>query len=340
MPIEEVAREYGLDEIVKLASNECPEPPFPEVQAAVAAAAAGLHRYPDNEKYLLKVALGAHLGIDPAHLWVGGGSNELVLTTGIAVGGPGTSAVYAWPSFGLYRIATRVAMAEGIEVPLDSHHRHDLAAMAAAVRDDTTVVYVCNPNNPTGTWVADADLVAFIEAVPRDVMIVVDEAYIEYATAVDCSTVLPLALERGNVLVARTFSKIYGLAGARLGYMVGTPENFAELRRIQLPFSANSLAQAAAIEALRHQDRVAERARHNAAGLKVFADELGARDIPFAPSQTNFVYCRPGDDAEEFKEAMLRQGVIVRPQEDGWVRVTVGTEPENSRFFAALDAIR
>ncbi len=340
-PIEEVAREFGLDRIAKLASNESPIPPFPEVQEAIAAAIPRVHRYPDNNRYELREALAAHLGVPGDHLWFGGGSNELMLMAAIAVGGPGTSAVYAWPSFGLYRIGTQVAMAEGIEVPLDAAHRHDLDGMLAAIRPDTTVAYVCNPNNPTGTHVAAEAVWEFVAAVPERVLVVVDEAYSEYAQAADYGTALPLALQRPNVVVAHTFSKVYGLAGLRCGYMVGPPEVLSEFRRVQLPFTTNTLAQVAAVEALRHQDRVAERVQRNAEGLKLFADELVARTIPHADSQTNFVYLHPGgDDAQSFKRALLPHGVIVRPFEGGWVRVSVGTDEETRKFFAALDAVR
>ena len=340
-PIGEVMREYGIDEVVKLASNENPLPPFPEVQAAVAAAAAGLNRYPDNDTFELTAAIAGHLDVDPARVWTGGGTNTLMLATALAVGGPGTSAVYAWPSFGLYRSGSQIAHTEGIEGPLDAGHRHDLDRMRAAVRADTTIVYVCNPNNPTGTHVAAKSLFAFVDSIPDRVLVVVDEAYCEYAQAVDYHTALPLTRERENVLVARTFSKVYGLAGLRCGYMVGAPATLAELRRVQLPFTVGSLAQVAAVEALRHQDRVAERAERNAAGLKLFFEELAERGIPFADSQANFVYLRPGDDGEATAAALLPHGVIVRPMGDpGWIRVTVGTDAENRAFFRALDAVR
>ncbi len=337
-PIEEARREYGLDRIAKLASNESPAPPFPEVQKVIADAIGTLHRYPDNARYELRAAVAAHLEVEPENLWFGGGSNELMLLTALALGGPGTSAVYAWPSFGLYRIASQTAPTERIEVPLDATHRHDLDAMRGAVRDDTTVVYVCNPNNPTGTHVPGDALHDFIDGVPDDVLVVVDEAYAEFALAADFGSALPLAGTRPNVVVARTFSKVYGLAGLRCGYMVGPPEVLAEMRRIQLPFTVSTLAQVAAIEAIRHQDRVAERVSRNTEGLKFFSEELTARGVPHSESQTNFVYMRPSDDAESLQRSLLRLGVIVRPQRDGWVRVSVGSEDENRMFFEALDA--
>ncbi|MGH8874723.1 MAG: histidinol-phosphate transaminase [Acidimicrobiia bacterium] len=338
-PVEEVARELGLDQIVKLASNECPYPPFPEVLAAITDAAGGLNRYPDNERFYLRHAVADQLGVPESHLWFGGGTTELLVATAQAVGGPGTSAVYAWPSFVMYRIATRLAGARAVEVPLDARHRHDLEAMGAALRDDSTVVYLCNPNNPTGTYVASDALVAFVNSVPARTLVVVDEAYFEFATAADFGSALPLALERPNVMVTRTFSKVYGLAGLRVGYAVTAPEIITELRKAQPPFSVNSLAQVAAMEALRHQDRVAERTRLNTDALKLFAEELTQRGLEFADSQTNFVYLRVGDDAAAVGDALLGRGVVVRPMSDGWARVTVGTEHENRLFFQALDSV-
>jgi histidinol-phosphate aminotransferase len=335
---EEVRREYGLDSVIKLASNECPYEPFPPVIEAVARAAPQVNRYPDNGTHELREALGSFLGVAPQQVWAGGGSNELMYVTALAVGGPGTSAVYAAPSFGLYRIATRLAMADGIEVPLDGDDRHDLDAMLAAIRADTTVVYVCNPNNPTGTHVPAARVEAFVDAVPDHILVVVDEAYAEFATADDFATAVPLALARDNVVVAHTFSKAYGLAGLRAGYFVGSAATLDELRRTQLPFSVSTLAQVAAIEALQHQDLVAERMHANRIGLRMITDGLAKRVIGFADSQTNFVYVRPPMDPTECYEGLQARGVIVRDVGTA-IRISVGTELENRRVLEALDAV-
>ncbi len=335
---DEVRREYGLASIVKLASNECPYEPFPPVVEAIAREASTVNRYPDNGVHELRAALGGFLGVSPRQLWLGGGSNELMYVTALAVGGPGTSAVYATPSFGLYRIATRLAMSEGIEVPLDSEHRHDLEAMLAAIRSDTTVVYLCNPNNPTGTHVAAESVEAFIDAIPERVLIVVDEAYFEFAVAGDFASALPLVTDRQNVVVARTFSKVYGLAGLRAGYFVGSESTLGELRRIQLPFSVSTLAQVAAIEALKHQDLVRERMDANRVGLGTITDGLLARGIDYAESQTNFVYVRPPMAPTECFEALQARGVIVRDVGEA-IRISVGTEEENGRLLDALDEV-
>ena len=335
---EEVGREHGLDSIIKLASNESPYEPFAPVIDAIAREASGVNRYPDNGAHALRHVLGEFLDVDPRQVWIGGGSNELMYVTALAVGGPGTSAVYAAPSFGLYHIATQLAMAEGIEVPLDSDHRHDLDGMLGAIRPDTTAVYLCNPNNPTGTHVSAAGVEAFVDAIPDRILVIIDEAYFEFSTAADFASALPLALERDNVVVAHTFSKAYGLAGLRAGYFVGSVATLDELRRIQLPFSVSTLAQVAAIEALKHQDLVAARVAANRSGLEAITAGLRRRGLEFAESQANFVYVRPPIPATECLEAMAALGVIVRDVGDA-VRISVGTDQENQRLFQALDAV-
>ncbi len=335
---DDVRRDYGLDSIVKLSSNECPYQPFAPVIEAVARAAGQVNRYPDNGTRDLRRALAAFLGLSADQLWLGGGSNELMYVTALAVGGPGTSAVFAAPSFGLYRIATQLAMAEGVAVPLDSEYRHDLDAMLAAIRPDTTVVYLCNPNNPTGTHVSADRVEAFVEAVPDHILIVIDEAYYEFPTAADYATARHLALERDNVVVAHTFSKAYGLAGLRAGYFIGNPATLDELRRIQLPFSVSTLAQVAVIEAIKHQDLVVERMEANHTGLEAITDGLAQRGLEFADSQANFVYLRPPIAPTDCFEALQQRGVIVRDVGEA-VRISVGTEAENQRLLTALDEV-
>lgn len=337
-PIEEVSRELGISEIVKLASNESPVPPFPPVIEAIAAAGAGANRYPENSGYYLVNALADRYGLSPDHFWLGMGSSQLINSTALAVGGPGTVAVFADPSFVMYPISTAIAGAAAIEVPLNQDMGHDLDAMAEAITDNTTIVYVCNPNNPTGTYVAGAAVRQFVESVSEDVMVVVDEAYHEYVTAPDHETMLPLVGSRPNVLVMRTFSKVYGLAGLRIGYAVGQAETLAALKRAQIPFSANVVAQAAALEALKHDDLVAERAKENAAGREQIEEGLAARGIERWPSQTNFVMLRPPLDSAAFADGLLRRGVIVRPM-GAFTRVSVGTDDENERFLAACDEV-
>jgi len=337
-PIDEVARELGIESVDKLASNECPEPPFPEVIPLIEGIATSLNRYPDSAGYELTEAIAAHLGVGRDCVWIGAGSSENLRCIALAVGGPGTSAVYASPSFVMYTISTRIAHSEPIAVPLTSSFSHDLDAMAAAIRPDTTVVYVCNPNNPTGGIRSGADVRAFLDAVPERVTVVIDEAYAEYVTDRSYISMIHDAVEASNVIVTRTFSKIYGLAGLRVGYAVGHSDLVAKLRTPQAPFSVNSVAQAAATEVLKHQDRVGLRRDRNAAGRGVLADGLRDRGVDVADSQANFVYFEPQAPPGEVSEQLMQRGVIVRPLGAG-LRVSVGTEDENERFLAAWDEL-
>ena len=337
-PIDEVARELGIPHIDKLASNEHPAPPFPAVLDAIAAATSGLNRYPDSGGYELTRAIASHHDVPPEAVWIGAGSSEVLRCIALSVGGPGTSAVYAAPSFVMYTISTLIAGSEPVTVPLDANLDHDLDAMAAAIRPDTTVVYVCNPNNPTGGFRSAADVAAFIEEVPDDVTVVVDEAYFEYVTDPSYGSMKDLAMESANVVVARTFAKVYGLAGLRVGYGIGNPDHVARLRTPQAPFSVNTLAQVAAIEALRHQDEVAERSASNAIGRERLARGLTDLGIAVAPSQTNFVYFEPDRDPSALSEELTRRGTIVRVLGPG-VRVTVGTPEENARFLDSMEEL-
>lgn len=339
LPIEEVAREYGITDIVKLASNENPLPPFPEVSAAMAEIVSGVNRYPDSGCFELTRALTASTGIAGESLWFGAGSSELLTAVSRAVGGPGTSVVFGWPSFAMYPINAALGGSEPIQVPLDSRHRYDLDRMAGAIRPDTTLVFLCNPNNPTGTYRAASDVRAFVEGISDDTLVVLDEAYAEYVVADDYQSGIRLALARSNVIVARTFSKMYGLAGLRVGYMIGHPDTIGSLRRAQIPFSVNSLAQIAAITSLGYPDRVVERVKVNRQGIAFLEQELDVRGIEWVPSQANFVWMRLGPDNAALCQALTERGVIVRPLSDEWTRVSVGTGDENRRFVTALDRV-
>jgi histidinol-phosphate aminotransferase len=311
-------------------------PPWPEVQEAIVDAIASTCRYPDMTAHVLTEAIAAYLEVDPAHVWVGAGSTQLLTLITLAAAEPGTTTVFADPSFVVYPIATLLAGAEAVKVPLDGDQRHDLRAMAAAVRDDTRVLYVCNPNNPTGTYVSAAAVTELVDSVPDDILVLVDEAYGEYVTAPDWATAIPLALERPNVVVTRTFSKVFGLAGLRVGYAIGAPPTLASFLATQPPFSVTTLGQAAATEALRHVDRLEQRVKENEIGREFLAAELAHRGVAVVPSQANFVWVVPEDDPAAIAERMLHQGVIVRAMGPG-IRISVGTEDENERVMAAWD---
>lgn len=340
-PIEDLAGEMGIaaDQIVKLASNESPDGPFPGVIEAASRELAGSHRYPDNDTPDLVMALSAWLGAPADHLWPGAGSVALLGHIALAVGGPGTSAVLAWPSFVMYRTVSRWAMTEALEVPLTSDFAHDLEGMANAIRDDTSVVYLCNPNNPTGTIFSGDALDWFVGAVPERVLVVVDEAYHDYVTAPAYRSALRLALERPNVIVLRTFSKIFGLAAHRIGYAIGQPATIAELRKTQIPFSVSQVAQTAATASLADIDEHRRRVEANAVGRHHLLGVLEERGLPHTESDANFVYLRIGEDSLSVTDQFMKRGIIIRPMSRGWVRVTVGSDTENKRFVAALDDV-
>ena len=338
-PIDEVAREIGMDpdDIVKLASNESPQGPFPGVAEAVGRVLAGSNRYPDSDVHDLTLAMADDLGVEPDQVWFGAGSTGLLGAMALSMGGPATSAVFAWPSFVMYRIISRWAGTEAVEVPVDSRHVHDLDAMRAAVRDDTTVIYVCNPNNPTGTIVTGDALIDFVRSVPESVLVVVDEAYHHFVSDPSYRSLVDLAPETPNVVVLRTFSKVYGLAAHRIGYAVGNAGVLQQLRRTQAPFTVSAAAQAAAIASLSDDAEMMRRVNANVAGRHHLAGVFSERGLEYGDSQTNFVYFRLGDDSEAVASSFLRQGVIVRPLSGGWIRVTIGTPTENERFVSALD---
>jgi histidinol-phosphate aminotransferase len=339
--LEEVSAEIGVpvDQIVKLASNETPFGPFPGVAEASAASLAESHRYPDNDFTALVARLSRHLGVARENLLFGNGSVALLSTITVACGGPGTSVVYAWPSFVMYRLAATWALMERIEVPLDAGHVHDLEAMASAIRHDTNLVFICNPNNPTGTIVDGRDLMDFIDAVPRSCLVVIDEAYHDFVTDHAYETALPLAVERDNVVVLRTFSKIYGLAGHRVGYAVGHPETLTALRKAQAPFTVSQVGQVAAAASLDDRAEWERRVEANAAARRDVESALSARGIRTSASQANFVYFPLDLPASEAARELMELGVIVRPMAGPWLRVTLGTDDENKTFLQALDRI-
>ena len=337
--IEEIARRYGVQDIVKLGSNENPLPPFPEVQEVIAAAAAGVNRYPDGGVVGLTEALSKATGVPGECIWFGAGSAELLTTTARALGGRGRSFVYPWPSFAMYQINTSLAYAESIAVPVDEAHAVDLDAIGEAIREDTTLVYLCNPNNPTGTYVPQSEIRKFVDRVPDDTLVVVDEAYGEYVAAEDYPSAIPMAVERPNVTVARTFSKMYGLAGLRVGYMIGRPDTLGSLRKAQIPFVVNSLAQTAAAAALGFPERVAERFEMNRRGVSYMEAAFEARGIEFVPTQANYIWTRLGTETRSIIQALLERGTIIRPMTDEWTRVSIGTPEENRKFIADLDRV-
>lgn len=340
-PIEDVVRQYGVDPatVVKLTANESPFGPFPGVAEAIAAEAS-LQRYPDNQVWNLGGRLAEELGVAPSNLLFANGSTAHIADFASAVGGPGTRIVYAWPSFIMYRYAAAWAGSEAVEVPLDPEFRVDLAAMADAIDDATRLVIICNPNNPTGTIRSGDEVEDFISSVPDHVLVLVDEAYAEFVQDPSYRSMSRIAVDQPNVVTLHTFSKIYSLAGLRIGYAIGHPDTLTGLRKAQQPLTVNRLAQAAALASLGQPDELARRVEANAAGRHYVAGAIEERGLAHVPSHTNFVFFKmPGGDSQASGEAMTRQGVLIRPMAGGWMRVTIGTDDENRRFVEALDAV-
>jgi histidinol-phosphate aminotransferase len=343
-PIEEVARELDLDPatIIKLASNENPRGPSPKALAAIASAASELTRYPDGNGFALKAALSSRLAVRPEQIVLGNGSNDVLELATQAFLRPGDYAVYAQYAFIVYPLATQARGALGIEVPARDYG-HDLDAMRAAITPKTRVVFVANPNNPTGTWVAGSAVEAFVASVPRDVIVVLDEAYNEFLEPSEQSDSAAWVARHPNLIVSHTFSKAHGLAALRVGYGVMDAAVADLLNRVRQPFNVNALAQAAALAALDDTAYVDESRRLNREGLRQLEAGLRTQSLRFLPSRGNFVLIEVGD-AQAMYRALLRQGVIVRPVANyelpTWLRVTVGTPAENERFLGALAQAR
>jgi histidinol-phosphate aminotransferase len=342
-PISEVARELGLDEsgIVKLASNENPRGTSPKALQAARAALGEVARYPDGNGFALKQALAQHHRIDPAMLVLGNGSNDVLELASIAFLGPGTSAVYSQHCFVVNRLATQARGAEGIEVAAKGFGHH-LDAMCAAVRDDTRMIFVSNPNNPTGTFVEPSTVRAFLREVPEQVLVVLDEAYYEYLDPGQQSASIDWITECPNLLVTRTFSKAHGLAGLRVGYGVARPEVADLMNRIRQPFNVSNVAQAAAIAALGDAVFVADSAELNRAGMKQLTTGFASLGLEWIPSSGNFVSVKVGDGGRVFRQ-LLERGVIVRPVAGygmpEYLRVSIGLETENQRLLETLAAV-
>jgi histidinol-phosphate aminotransferase len=342
-PVEELAREYGLAEkdIVKLASNENPRGPSLKVRQAIADAVAGITRYPDGNGFALKTALATRFGVEREQVVLGNGSNDILELATQAFLRPGDEAVYSQHAFAVYPLATQARGATGIVVPA-RELGHDLDAMCAAITPRTRIVFVANPNNPTGTWLAPSAVKAFVTSVAQDVLIVLDEAYNEYLRPTHQSDTASWIARHPNLVVSRTFSKAYGLAGLRVGYGLMNIAVADMLNRVRQPFNVNSVAQAAALAALADEAYVEESAHLNFAGLEQLMRGLDALGIGYVPSHGNFLLVHIGDAAKVY-EALLRKGVIVRPVANyglpEHLRVTVGLEDENRRFLSALQGI-
>jgi histidinol-phosphate aminotransferase len=334
-PIEELEREFGIKNSIKLASNENPIGPSP---AAVRAIAAGLkktlNRYPDGNGYYLKNALAEKLSVKPEEIILGNGSNELLDIAARTFLAPGDEAVMAHPSFVVYSMAVQAAGGKAIQVPLRDY-RHDLDAMLNAVTPKTKMLFIANPNNPTGTMNTKEELDKLMRKIRDGILVVVDEAYYEYVTDTGYADSFKHFRTGRDVLILRTFSKIYGLAGLRIGYGIAHREIIAEMNKVRAPFNTNSVAQRAAIEALKDKDHIKKSKEINNRGKIYLYKELSSLGIRHVPTEANFIYMPVADSMNIYKK-LLYSGVIVRPMGADAIRVTIGLPEENKKFTNAL----
>ena len=331
-------------EIAQLASNESPSPPHPQVVEAIRAAATAMNRYPDPSATLLRRRIAERYEVEPGRVAVGNGSCEILLAAAEALCEPGTEILYAWPSFSMYPHLAALTGAHEVRVALGEGEVHDLDAMAAEVTAATQLVIVCNPNNPTGTHLPAAQVAAFCERLPAHVTIVLDEAYIELQSVDDPDTTVDLLDDLPNLVLLRTFSKVYGLAGLRVGFALGSAMFRKHVDLVRQPFSVNALAQAAAAEAILHQDDVEQRVERTLIERVRVEEGLRELGLKTTETQTNFSWIDLGDaDEGAVVTALAERSIAVRPGtalgDPGHIRVSYGTPAENDRFLAALAEI-
>jgi histidinol-phosphate aminotransferase len=347
IPVYPAADGYASEgPVAKLASNESPYPPIPAVIEAVTKALSGVNRYPDPTNSALRRKLSDRHGVPIQRIAIGNGSCDILLAAGDALLEPGAELVYAWPSFSVYPHLAAASGARAIEVPLDAAHTHQLEKMLEEITAATRLVLVCNPNNPTSTALPIEEVADFVKRVPRHVAVILDEAYVEFNVMQDPDESVQLLDKHPNLVLLRTFSKIYGLCGLRVGYALCGSESFrTAVDQVRQPFFCNAAAQAAALEALNHTDEVTRRVERNLAERMGLEDELRALGIEPAASQANFVWFDLGEGRVEadVMRGLAERGILVRAGtslgREGALRVTVGTQAENERFLEALAAL-
>ncbi len=337
-PIEELEREVGIKDSIKLASNENPLGPSPKAIEAVSSILKDAHRYPDGSCYYLKEALARKIGVRTSEIILGNGSNEIIEIVVRTFLLPEDEAIMAHPSFVVYSTIVQAAGGRSILVPLKKG-RHDLETMASKITSSTKLVFIANPNNPTGTINTASEFGRFMERLPEDVIVVVDEAYHEYVTAKDYPDTLQYLKNGRNIIILRTFSKIYGLAGFRIGYGL-TKESFVNyMNRVRQPFNTSSLAQRAALFALSDHGHVKESRRINEEGKRFLYKEFKSLCIDYIPTEANFIYIDLKMDSKKIYDRLLKKGVIVRPMGPTQLRITIGLPEENRRFIQTLKEI-
>lgn len=341
-PIEEVEREYGISNAVKLASNENPLGPSPKAVAAIREAATKVALYPEDTCYYLKRALAAHLDVPEDWLVLGNGSDEILHYAGLAFLSPGDEVIQADVTFVMYETNTHLNGAVPVVVPL-KNHTYDLRAMADRFSERTKLVFIANPNNPTGTIVTRSEVEEFMNRLPERAIVVFDEAYYEYVESPEYPDTLRYVREGRNCIVARTFSKIYGLAGLRVGYGIAPPHITQYLQQVRAPFNVNTIAQVAALASLQDPDQVRRSREVNSAGKRFLYQAFDRMGLPYAPSEANFIWVDVKADSKTVFEGLLRRGVIVRTGDifgmPTYIRVTIGLEEQNKRFVEALEEV-
>jgi histidinol-phosphate aminotransferase len=344
VPTGQAPEAIAAGQIAQLASNESPSPPHPKVVEAIAAAAAAMNRYPDPDATLLRRRIAERYEVEPGRVAVGNGSCEILLAAAEALCEPGAEILYSWPAFSMYPYLAALTGAREIRVPLGAGDLHDLDAMAAEVTAATQLVLVCNPNNPTGTHLPAAAVAAFCERLPAHVTVILDEAYVEFQTHDDPDATVDLLADLPNLVVLRTFSKCYGLAGLRVGYALGSAKFRAAVDAVRQPFSVNALAQAAGAEAILHQDDVTRRVENTIAERIRVEEGLHELGLDTAETHANFSWIDLGDaDEATVVAGLAERQIAVRPGtplgDPGHIRVSYGTAAENGRFLAALAEI-
>lgn len=333
-PIEELERELGISNSIKLASNENPVGPSPKALEVLRNAMGDINRYPDGAGYYLKNLLSEKLSVSQDELILGNGSNELINIAVRTFMQDGDEAVMAVPSFVVYAMAVQAVGGKSIQIPL-KQYTHDLEAMAGAITPKTKMLFIANPNNPTGTMNKNDEFERMMDRVPETVLVVIDEAYYEYVTDRDYADSMRYLHTKKNVLILRTFSKIYGLAGLRIGYGIGKKEILNDMNRLREPFNTNSLAQKAAIAALDDTEHISHSRNINEAGKTYLYSELDSLGVPYVPTETNFLFI-PVENAMAVYEKLMTRGVIIRPMGPHAIRVTIGLAEENERFIEAF----
>ena len=337
-PLEELERERGIKGAIKLASNENPLGPSKKALAVLKKGSTGIHRYPEGSGRRLREAIAQKHKLKPEQVILGNGSDEIMDLAAKTFLEPGDEAILGDQTFAIYHISVTAHHGISVRAPLRDG-RFDLEAMARRLTPLTRLVFICNPNNPTGTMITRRELDRLMNHLPPNVLVVMDEAYAEYADDPEFPNTVEDVKRGAPVLVLRTFSKMYGLAGLRIGYGLSTPEAIEAMNRVRLPFNTNSLAQSAALAALSDETHVARSLRVNREGRRYLSESFKTLDLKFLPSQANFIYVDTGRDGGTVYEKLLQKGVIVRHIQGSWLRVSIGLPAENRRFIKALEEV-